>query len=264
MTATCPVCDAPQDAGLLCHTCTTRLERDLGDVAAIVADLDVSMSKQARIGAGGSGGLARERSPMNVGAMEAGDNLANVLTTWARDVRPYTVLGNEAMKPAYVASRILLANVDLVRRHPAVNELVDEIHDAVAQARRVVDRPADRIYLGQCYVETEGPDGMVTCYAELWASPGASEVRCKVCGMTHPVTERRVWLMEKAADMLVSAKDASSYLGEVGGINVTQASIRGYVHRGKLAYRAPVDAKRFRLGDLLTVLVDESERKGAA
>ena len=70
-------------------------------------------------------------------------------------------------------------------------------------------------------------------------------------------------MLEMAEDMLVTAKEASTYLGEIGGIKVTEASIRGYVHRQRLAYRAPAEAKRFRLGDLLTVVLDESERKSA-
>lgn len=259
MTATCPICSAPQDAGLACHSCTTRLERDLGDVASIVADLDVSLSKQARIGSSGTAGLARERSPINVGAMQAGDNLANVLTTWARDILGGRTTGSLVSHPAVAGSYVLLSHIPEIRRHPAVNELANQIHDAISQARRAVDRPADRIYLGQCYYEDEG----VTCYEELYASSGASSVTCKVCTMTHPVAERRAWLLKRAEDMLFTAAEASQMMGEVGHITITQASIRGYLHRGRIAYRAPVEAKRFRLGDLLAVVVDEGERKTA-
>ena len=150
-----------------------------------------------------------------------------------------------------------------IRRHPAVAELVDEITDAVHQARRVIDRPADRVYLGQCYVETPDPDGkQVTCLAELYARPTASEVQCKVCGAEHEVGERRAWLLQRAQDMIVTVREASSYLGEVGGIKVSQASIRGYLHRGKIAYRPGVE-NGIRLGDLLSVVLDESERKSA-
>jgi hypothetical protein len=150
----------------------------------------------------------------------------------------------------------------VIRRHPAVVELVDEISDAIHQARRAVDRPADRVYLGQCYVETPDDEGSKSpAWPSLYARPQAHEVRCKVCSTEHPVAERRAWLLERAKDMIVTVKEASSYLGEIGGITVSQASIRGYVHRQKLAYRAPIEAKRFRLGDLLTVVMDESERR---
>lgn len=260
MSGVCPSCGAEQGASLLCNTCTTRLERDLGDVAAIVTELDVSMSKQARIGNGGSAGLARERSPLNVGAMNAADELANVLTTWARDL-----FGESAAwisvtdKPSQAAARALLSDIPTIRKHPAVVELVDQIERAISKARWTVDRPADRVYLGQCHHEV----AEVVCMAELYASPGASEVRCKVCGVTHPVAERRAWLLQRASDMLFTAAEASQMLGEIGHITVTQASIRGYIHRGKIAYRAPVVAKRIRLGDLLAVVMDDSERRTA-
>ncbi len=267
MTATCPVCQCQQAEGLLCHEDTSRLERELGDVAGIVAELDVTLSKQARIGNAGPSGLARERTPINVGAMAVADELQNTLTTWARDVcGERTLLGPPGVYSLTVACAwYLLRHIDAIRRHPAVAELVDEVTDAIAQARRAVDRPADRQYLGQCLVETPDDQGRgVTCLAELYAKKGAAETTCRTCGITHDVAERRIWLMEKASDMLVTAKEASSYLGEVGGITVTQASIRGLLHRGvRLQYHAPVDAKRFRLGDLLQALVDESERKSA-
>jgi hypothetical protein len=200
---------------------------------------------------------------MNVGAMQATDDLTNTLTTWARDIVG-DVGGTPAKRPAVVAAWALLSEIPAIRRHPAVVELVDEITDAIRQARRAVDRPADRVYLGQCYVETPDEDGrQVMCLAEIWARPNASEVRCQVCLHEHPVSERRAWMLKRAEDTIVTVKEASFLLGEVGHITVSQASIRGYLHRGKLAYRAPVEAKRFRMGDLLAVVLDESERRSA-
>lgn len=263
--AVCPVCAAEQSQSLLCSACCDRLERDLGDVAAIVGELDVTLSKQAKIGVGGKSGKGgtHEKWPINMGAVEAADNLSNVLTTWARDVN-----GDHGFTPATVnitrvAASVLLTYIDAIRRHAAVVELVDEITDAIAQARRAVDRPADRVYLGQCYVETPDEEGKkVTCLAELYARPNAAEVRCKVCAAEHPVAERRAWLLQRAQDMIVTVKEASSYLGEVGGIKVSQSSIRGYLHRGRLAYRLGV-TNGIRLGDLLEVVLDESEKRSA-
>jgi hypothetical protein len=240
----------------MCHTDTLRLERALGDVAAIVRDLDVTISKQAKIGnASGPGGLARERSPLNWGAVSVADDLQNTLTSWARDVAPQW-RANYPAAPSITASRILLFHIDAIRRHAAVNELVDEITDAVEQARRVVDRPADRVFLGACLAEFEG----VTCTEDIYAKAGAGTATCKVCGVTHDVGERRAWLLEQAADRLFTVREAAQMMGSVGGIKVTEASIRGYVHRGRIAYHT---TKLIRLGDLLAVVLGESERKSA-
>lgn len=258
MSAECPTCGREQDAGLLCHACTSLLERDLGDVPAIVAELDITLSKQARIGNGAPGGLARERMPMHEGARLAADYLQNTLTTWARDVSDTAgwVWVASNLPPSDQSARALLALIDHIRRHPAVVELVDEVADAIKQARRVVDRPADRQYLGKCLAEFEG----VECTEEIWARPGADEVACKVCGITHEVGERRAWLLNEAKDVICTVKEASSYIGEIGHIKVTEASIRGYLHRGRIAYRT---GTMIRMGDLLQVVLDDGERKSA-
>lgn len=267
MSGTCPVCGCEQGASLLCASDTARLERELGDVAALVAELDVTLSKQARIGNAGAPGLARERTPINVGAMQVADVLQNVLTTWARDLderatRMALREWRQEVHPTVTASYVLMNAIDAIRKHPAVEELVDEVTDAISQARRVIDRPADRVYLGQCLVATPDEQGRdVTCLEEIWARPGASEVTCKVCGVEHPVAERRAWLLKKSEDYLFTVKDASEMMGEVGHITVTQASIRSYIHRNRIAYRP--GTKLIRLGDLLAVVIDDGERKSA-
>ena len=83
--STCPVCGCDSTDGLLCHADTLRLEQELGDVPAIVEDLDVTLSRQARIGQGGKSGkgAAHEKNPIHTGAMFATSALANVLGTWA-------------------------------------------------------------------------------------------------------------------------------------------------------------------------------------
>jgi hypothetical protein len=293
------VCGCEQAESLLCHADTSALERELGDVASIVADLDITLSKQARIGGGGKGGLARERIPINTGAMVAADNLGNTLTTWARDVsgetwrpkRPTIVVKHvagarpfvgpihdqcehpscERMRTIWIApvpsvlnqvAAYLLSHIPEIRRHPAVIELVDEITDAIRQARRAVDRPADRIFVGPCMAENPDDEGrQVTCLEDLYARPQASEVRCKVCGTDHPVAERRSWLLEQARDRLFTVREAAQMMGDVGGIKVTEASIRGYIHRGRIVYHT---GTLILLGDLLKVVVADGQKKGAA
>ncbi len=168
MTATCPVCRAEQAEGLLCHEDTSRLERELGDVAAIVAELDVTLSKQARIGNAGPSGLARERTPINVGAMTVADDLQNTLTTWARDVGTGHLSTPYPPRPVVHAAFALLRRIPEIRRHPAVVELFDEVTDAIAQARRAVDRPGNRtiIFVGPC--PEARPEGGI-CDGEVYA-----------------------------------------------------------------------------------------------
>lgn len=261
----CPVCGAAQAESLLCHADTVRLEQALGDVRSVVEDLDIALSKQARIGTPGRGGLARERNPIHLGAMEAADTLGNVLTTWARDVAVGHIPPVPAwmLPPSVSAARILLSRIDAIRRHPEVTELLDEITDAVEQARRAVDRPADRMYLGQCMAAFPDEDGIdVTCYEEIWAKVDAHETVCRVCGITHEVAERRGGLLERAKPLIVTVKQAAEYMGEVGGITVNAKTIRTWIERGKLADHSGGEGERtIRLGDLFQLLADKSEAK---
>lgn len=257
MSGKCPVCECEQAESLLCHNDTSRLERELGDVAAIVGELDITLSKQARIGVAGAPGLARERTPINVGAMMAADNLGNVLTTWARDLS-----GDRWSAASYPgegtrwAAWSLLRHIPEIRRHPVVTDLVDEITDAIKQARQIIDRPADKQYLGQCLVPTPDEEGRdVTCLEDVYASPTASHARCKVCGMTHDVSERRKALLDKAEDRLFTVVEAAQIIGSYGELRITESTIRNYISGGKIVYHGKVKgASVIRMGDLMDVI----------
>jgi hypothetical protein len=258
---TCPICGCEQSEGLLCHAETSLLERDLGDVAAIVAELDVSLSKMARIGTPSKGGLARERMPYNQGASIAAGALENTLTTWVRDLtsdqwRPG--LGHNA---STAAAAHMLMLIPEIRRHPAVDELVDQVADAVRQARHAVDRPADRQYLGQCLVPSPDEEGReVTCLADVYAKPTASQAKC-ICGVTHDVTERRDWLLRQAGDRLFSVKEAAQLVGSYGDLRITESTIRNYVSTGQLGYHGKVAGSSvIRLGDLLEVIATHAAK----
>lgn len=291
MTAVCPVCFAEQGAGLLCANCTDRLEHDLGDVAAIVAELDTTISRQARIGNGGKGGLARERMPLNVGAMGVADDLQNTLTTWAREVSDRGPAPTDDRQPTVVAAGMLLWSIDGIRKHPAVEELVDEITEAIRRARQTVDRPADRQYLGTCggvhgdSIDTcdccchgrgaypppcDTPGGCgphndgVACTEEVYASPKAKFARCRVCGKEHDVAERRAALLDQSEDMLFSVKEAAQIIGSYGEMQISESTIRSYVSTGQLSYHGKVaGVSVIRLGDLQRVIaVQAAKPKG--
>jgi hypothetical protein len=257
MNAVCPVCSAMQAQALMCHSCTSLIERELATVRALMTDLDVSASKQAHIGnSGGNSAPAHERNPVNWTAAEAADHLGNTLTTWARDVAPNAPDPRPVTKPgpALAAVQILFMHIDAIRRHPAARELLEQITDAIKQARHAIDRPQQRTYLGQCLVDD--------CTAELYARPTARDTTCPDCGATHPVAERRAWLLDRASNTIVTVRDASTFIGEVAGIRITQAAIRGYLHRGRITYR-PGITNGMRIGDLLDLVLNDSRPKTA-
>lgn len=257
--STCPVCTADQPEGLLCHNDTTKLEQALAEVPWLVDQLAITISKQAKIGVQASGSApARERNPINYGALTVADELGNTLTTWTRDI------GGQHGSINYSA-RYLLNNVPAIRKHPAVEELVDEIHDAIKRAHRCVDRPADRIFLGPCNGETPDNEGrLITCLEDLYCRPDAHEARCRTCGSEHDVDARRTWLLGEAADRIVTAREAAQLIGTVGHIDVNATRIRNWLNRKQLPTRpGPTEEKHFRLGDLLILLAEKQEKVSA-
>jgi hypothetical protein len=109
VTAVCPVCSRPQVDGLVCHACCSTLEYELRDVPAVVAELDVTLAKQARM-EGGKAGLASERNGYHQGASLAADYLQNTLTTWARDVADHNVV--VPRRPSGAAARCCSSEID--------------------------------------------------------------------------------------------------------------------------------------------------------
>lgn len=232
MTAACPSCGCVQGAGLLCAADTAAVETMLAAAPQLIEQLDVAVSKQAKltIASKAGKGSAHEKSPINWGAVAARDALLIELALWGDDI-------------------------DAIRRHPKVAEIASGIGRAVKDAYAAIDRMRDRKYLGQCNYMNE-------CTAELWAKPSASQVECDTCHHVHDIGQRRADLMVIAEDLIVTPLEASRYIGEFGEMQVGHQRIRNYLDRKRLALRpSPDGVKRFRLGDLLDILRAEASQR---
>jgi hypothetical protein len=213
------------------------VEITLAAVPQLLDQLEVAISKQAKIGGGGKAGKgsAHLRMPLNWGAVDARDQLL--------------------IDVAFIGD-----DIDQLRSHVKVAELVSNLGKSVKEAYRVIDRARDRQYLGVCNYEEDG----AVCHAELWAKPKVTSVRCTQCEFVHDVAERQEWLLDQAEDLIVTPREASRYVGAVGGITVGHQRIRNYLDRGQLTERPSHDgSKRFRFGDLLAILRRDATRHDA-
>lgn len=234
---TCPSCGCSQPDGLLCHDDTAAIETMLAAVPQLVDQLEIAISKQAKIATGGkaSKGSAHERSPVNWGVAAVRDSLLIELALWGDDI-------------------------NAIRRHPQAAEIASGIGHAVKRAYSAIDRMRDRKYLGRCMNKVSE----VPCQEELWVLPGARDIRCRACKYEHNVATRRADMLEMAEDMIVTPREASRYIGEVGGIEIGQQRIRNYLDRKRIPVRPSHDGvQRLRLGDLLDLLRDDTARHDA-
>lgn len=251
MTLPCPVgaCDRVMPGNLrVCRACSARLIRDLADVPSLGVNLEISLTRQARIGDRGAGRSKETPIPWVQEAREAGDVLKSALVGWHRALAQGAPLVSgplcaeydcdhpscewahlrrtpPANTPAGLSAWLLRHRARLLR-HPAVEEAVDEICDAVAQARIVVDRPADRIYAGPC----------AECDRDLYAQVGSSIVSC-ACGAVYGVTARREWMRREVEGLIGDSVWVAGVVTALG-YPVSSSTIREWKRRGRITPRS--------------------------
>jgi hypothetical protein len=189
----CPSCGAQQSESLLCDRDTANLRTDLRGnavvmgVAELVDNLHVAMAKQARGADVGKSGLARERMPANLEAGRHVRELEYRLGTWAMDVTNDRWFPRPGRYVAAEAAGVLAGNLDHIRRHGAVNELVIEITKAIDDARRSLDvEPFTRFPVGPCPEDGCARTVFALCPAEGSKRPALMACYLKVKGENRP------------------------------------------------------------------------------
>ena len=266
MTAHTCRCGRPAPDATICTTCAGQLARDLGDVPAYTDELDIVLTRQSRYSdqaavAGPAAAVAL--LPYNAAASEAGWVLRNTLVGWVRVLDE----GGERWPANTVEdmSRWLLARVDELARHEAGDQAADELGAAVGQVRRIIDRPAGRIYAGPCVREcgSEGT-GATLCGADLYAGPGHQAVVCGACGASYDLDERREWMLARLHDQLLTAAEVARALSALGE-PVTSSMIRGYAARQRIVPHGVDSVGRplYRVDDVIDVMARVAERRSA-
>ena len=257
----CAVHGVPIHDATLCSRCTWDVERDLGDVPALVDELDLTLSRQTAIGYREGGRSAETALPFNVSASDVRDNLKATLVGWVRDLHEQTPDAAWPDDTAAACSRWLLARIGDIRVHPAGDQLRDEIGYAVGEARRIVDRPADRMYVGPCRSDVDG----VICAEELYAKLGDDTIKCRACGTRHDTSERRAWLLAAVDDQLAHATLAARAVSGLG-VDVTPERIRKWKERGRIMPHSVDREGRplYRIEDVVALAMADGERSRRA
>jgi predicted amidophosphoribosyltransferase len=210
-------CGRPtRDAAYFCEDCGDQLARALGDIPWLVEELETTITGQRGAATTGHASPSAERpSPVNWGASEAQTHLRGILVAWVRFCDEEHVRNREADQslPAddlLAMSRWLMWRVDGLALLDIGADAVEEIISAVAHCRRVIDRPADRLFMGACD----------ECQAPMWARAGRGDVTCPRCGTRQAVEGRRealeVEAMDQLMDRLFTASEAAMVLCAYG------------------------------------------------
>lgn len=278
MTHEC-VCGRPLAGDAICQGCAYSLQVALGDISSYWCDLDNVKGRRTRYGAtGGRGG----DKPLPVDARFLGwdadgtrlqDAVKNTMGTWARivlDERPVLTgpthpaclhitcsqLNRSRPPRDDVASvcRYLLGQSDWIKTQHWAGEILDEMLDTASQMQRMVDRPADKLFVGYCTEDDE----------PLHARIGAPSTKCRVCEKEFGVEASRDAMWVEAQDRLATASEIARAISWLGKESVSAERIRKWVERDRLERRGTIilngrELPTYRIGDV-AALVEAASR----
>jgi hypothetical protein len=251
----CANCGATlTDQATICHACTGRLTADLASTADLLAELDTTITRQARITAPAKGN-GDKPLPYDVGASAAATALRTALHGWARILHEETATpypaGNAAV-PAWLAR-----HVDVIRLQEWAAEMAHDIKRAVDAGWRAVDRQEERYYAGPCGNQVNDPAGYYVCPTVLWVKLDAPRVTCRTCAGSWDVAERREHLVQAASDHWLGVAQAASLASLVTRSRVTVAVVTGLAASGYITAALKLNADDpdlYRVADVLAGL----------
>ena len=265
---TCQRCHRPLEDAVVCSRCWEAVTKDLAEIPALVSELDVTLAKQAVTGESFGRSSSTHPLPVNAAALDASVALDEVLAGWVRlfaqdpppdpqnpaqdrPVRPSGYLRTPQSPTAAHRAVWLLGRSERIRHHDQAAYFLRAIGHAVGRIRLVVDLPPSRVYAGPCD----------DCRNDLYVTAGEAFVVC-LCGARYDVHERRAWLRDSVEDMLAAAPEISRALTTLD-VPVTEASIRGYAHRGQLSAKNTNHKGQpmYRVGDVLDLVVATAQRR---
>lgn len=270
----CPVtwCARPMPAAQrICSACRSELERDLADVPSLAHHLQMALARQVRMSDAAAARSPEVPLPYDARAGDAASLLHRTLVAWivhlhdrapviagpvcAPGCRHVTCLGiTLSSRPGPSTAdhaRWLLRHLPvlLVSQHAA--EACDQLTGAIRGARRVIDRPLDRVYAGPCD----------ECGRDLYAQPGAALTTCPTCVDTeghrigYGVQARRDWMLAEIEEMRLPAGDITRALTSLVR-PIKPALLYTWVHRQRLVPAGTNGHGQalFRVGDVLDLM----------
>jgi hypothetical protein len=244
----------------LCDTCVRRLTDDLGDIVALVDDLDTMLTRQSRTSSAGNTGVTSRSSETPLFWDDRASKAQRRLHQALAGLAAMLELHHADPRPVELRrlSSWLLAGVGCLAHLDGFPAAADRAMAAVGRVRGVIDRRAEQQYVGPCYALL-GPD--VKCGGHLYVELGRTSVTCPKCHVEHEIEGRQQWLLDEMEDQLAHPALIARALSSLGQ-PVTDARIRGWVFRGRLMAKGVDSAGRqtYRMGDVLDLIAEDAER----
>lgn len=247
MHTVCRKCHGETPSGeQLCASCEGALMADLRAVEDVVQDLLITRTKQDRVSTPSRVSGTRE-APLafRPGALTAEEILHETLHAWACVIHAQAYGVDDVKLPG--DSKGL---ADFLRRHPltilrceSAAELCSEIAYALSNARKAVDRPAEKRFAGRC-----------VCAELLYAYEHSRFVTCPTCGERFEVSMLQAGVLVAVRQYVGTAAEIASGIGDqFGGGKISRKLINQWHSRGRLAPRdfTPNGDPMFLVADVL-------------
>lgn len=251
--STCQHCHRDTEL-YLCQLCGKELSALLSDLPWLCDQLEVTVTRQDKLGLASVGKSSDNPSPVNVGAMELARNLRNQLGTIIRDLCEPSNYPVPVCYTNAAMARWLGGNIASIACSAAAGDTYDEIRAATDAILAVINRTS-RMWCGPCTtVIAHDPNGAdIECGIDLYADRYnlAEMIQCPKC---RRFIEPRQQLLAtiKRGDLLPENKllEIMDSLGEklsrrrlYEWISAGSLRPRGYVHHGRIV------PERIRRGD---------------
>jgi len=264
-------CDRPSDGWFVCPTCATTFTQTLAETPWMLDELDTVIAQQTRYVDQSSGKSAETPMMFDVKASETRGSLVNEIETAARMIAEANQWAPKYKTPAGCAIW-LERSISAIRLHPAGGDMVSGISAWFAASMWLIDRPAQRQFLGDCAVD---PDGQA-CGGRIYGKAGKPEARCDTCGGIYRADQVRERLLKDLDDRLCTPSEIahlSTYLGLSANREQVRKRINQWASRGRIAANAQrdengdeldPDVKRYKFGKVYEMLCqDDTTRRSA-
>lgn len=249
----CTRCTAPTADGIyLCHDCTTRLEDVLDRIPEALTNVQTTVARMDRIGAGTTTSGNRPEA-VNVSALDEKIDLTEKIHSWARTALECE--GRDDLRSVEPLAYLRMS-IHLIRGQDFAGDLLDELEAAVTTVERVADLPTAKITYGTCGAVYD--DGN-TCIATLTAVEGSGWATCRDCGARWDIEVREQMIRDRVRGDLMTAGDCRKWVRERAKVHISAKDVENWSTRKRLPYvlaRVNTTGKASRLyrpGDLLTV-----------
>ena len=294
-----PICGKPiHDNAYICGPCGQALTKALHHIADLHSELDVTLTRQARIGSTNGPahppevdpdsqpknvilwGVAVQSLPFHLGASKVAHDVGNTISTWARVIleerrMELPPIPEPPIGPVCNPTECKHRSCTVIRWHVRESETVHAarfIGGYVWWLRRRPEAPEaysdliavasqlERIIDNPPTLKYAGPCNI--CRKDLYVREGAGMVECRPCGMTYDMAGRREWLLEAAEDRLERAAHIAQAVTDLGS-PISADRIRKWAERGRLIPHATDRLGRplYRIGDVRELLKADTQRE---